>query len=206
MPENNDGELYVAEYEGDLFVVLDSGRDEEFDDREHLAGHSRLFVVNADALENNGEDLADLLDRRVETAAFIPLLGNDDGNFSSAVCKILRDEITASRNMLILDRLEILPGFRGQELGLRFMRAAITRFGLGCRVAAIKPFPLQFEEKLGGFTPGERGAESRLISPSKIERAAFRAATMKLKTYYAREGFVSLRGSDLMILDLWNDR
>jgi hypothetical protein len=32
--------------------------------------------------------------------------------------------------------------------------------------------------------------------------ADFDAATKKLKKYYAREGFISLRDSDLMILDL----
>jgi hypothetical protein len=32
--------------------------------------------------------------------------------------------------------------------------------------------------------------------------ADFRAAAVKLRKYYAREGFESLRGSDLMILDL----
>jgi hypothetical protein len=32
--------------------------------------------------------------------------------------------------MLILDRLEILPQYRGQQLGLKYMRAAITRFGI----------------------------------------------------------------------------
>jgi hypothetical protein len=49
----------------------------------------------------------------------------------------------------------------------------------------MKPFPLQFEDK---------------VSESTI--ADFRAATAKLKKYYARDGFESLRGSDLMILDL----
>jgi ribosomal protein S18 acetylase RimI-like enzyme len=90
-----------------------------------------------------------------------------------------------SRNMLILDRLEILPQFRRQHLGLRYMRAAITRFGMGCRIAVMKPFPLQFADNV-----------------SKSNTADFRAATAKLKRYYAREGFESLRGSDLMILDL----
>jgi hypothetical protein len=120
-----------------------------------------------------------------ETAAYIPLIGKEAGNFSAPVCKKLGEEMVLSRNMLILDRLEIRPQFRGQELGLRYMRAAITRFGMGCRIAAMKPFPLQFEDK---------------VSESTI--ADFRAATAKLKKYYARDGFEALRGSDLMILDL----
>jgi hypothetical protein len=181
MPEDDEGELCVAEYRGELFVTLD----DDLDDDEYPAGDAKLFIVNAEAAELHGESLLELLDQRAETAAYIPLIGKEAGSFSPAVCKKLGEEMVLSRNMLILDRLEIRPQFRGQELGLRYMRAAITRFGMGCRIAAMKPFPLQFEDK---------------VSESTI--ADFRAATAKLKKYYARDGFESLRGSDLMILDL----
>lgn len=156
----------------------------------------RLFVLNADAAENEGESLFDVLDERAETAAYIHLLGDDAGNFSDEVCKLLGEEMVFCRNMLILDRLEILPRFRGQQLGLKYVRAAISRFGIGCRLAAIKPFPLQFEGKMGTVS----GSET--VEPSKSIVAHFDAATRKLKQYYAREGFVSLRNSDLMVLDL----
>ena len=156
----------------------------------------RLFVLNADAAESAGENLFDVLDEREETAAYIPLLGDDAGNFSHAVCKILGEEMVFCRNMLILDRVEILPRFRGQQLGLQYVRAAISRFGIGCRLAAIKPFPLQFEGKMGSVSGNE------YVEPSKSVLADFDGATRKLKKYYAREGFVSLRNSGLMILDL----
>lgn len=169
MSSYDDYERYLAVYEGDLFVFLDD--EQESDDREHPAGHVRLFVLNADAAEHEDENLFDVLDVREETAAYIPLLGDDAGNFSRAVCKILGEEMVFCRNILILDRLEILPRFRGQQLGLRYVRAAISRFGIGCRLAAIKPFPLQFEGKMG--TVG--GSET--VEPSKSMVADFNAAT-----------------------------
>jgi hypothetical protein len=190
----DDYERYLAVYEGDLFVFLVG--EQEKDDREHPAGQARLFVLNADAAEHDDESLFDVLDQREETAAYIPLLGDDAGNFSRAVCKILAEEMVFCRNMLILDRLEILPRFRGQQLGLKYVRTAISRFGIGCRLAAIKPFPLQFEGKIGSI----RGSE--YVEPSKSMLADFNAATKKLKKYYAHEGFVSLKNSDLMVLDL----
>jgi len=194
MSSYDDYERYLAVYEGDLFVFLDN--EQENDDREHPAGQVRLFVLNADAAEREDENLFDVLDEREETAAYSPLLGDNAGNFSPAVCKILAEEMVFCRNMLILDRPEILPRFRGQQLGLKYVRAAISRFGIGCRLAAIKPFPLQFEGKMG--TVG--GSET--VEPSKSMLADFDVATKKLKQYYAREGFVALRKSDLMILDL----
>ena len=134
-------ERYLAVYEGDLFVFLDGEQDN--DDREHPAGQVRLFVLNADAAEREDENLFDVLDEREETAAYIPLLGDDAGNFSPAVCKILAEEMVFCRNILILDRLEILPRFRGQQLGLRYVRAAIMpvrhRMPAGCDQAISSP-------------------------------------------------------------------
>ena len=40
------------------------------------------------------------------------------------------------------------------------------------------------------------------VEPSQSMLADFNAATKKLKKYYAHEGFISLKNSDLMILDL----
>jgi len=187
MPGDCDGEgdFYLAEYDGELFVSLE----DDLDDEEYPAGQARLFILNADAAENDGESLFDILDLRGETAALIPLIGQEAGNFSPALCKMLGEEMAFCRNMLILDRLEILPQFRGQQLGLRFIRAAIARFGMGCRIVVIKPFPLQFEGKLDDRNKDE-----------------YRKATDKLRKYYARAGIKPLRGTDLMILDLYKLR
>lgn len=142
-----EGEECVAEYVGDLKVTL-AGQDDD-DEREYPAGTARLFVVNSDAATNEGHDLFDVLDYRGETAPYRELLGDDTRIFSRPVCRILEEDEALRENFLVLDRLEIAPRFRGQKLGLRWMRAAIIRFGMGCRLAAIKPFPLQFEGKLG---------------------------------------------------------
>jgi hypothetical protein len=196
---NGEGEPYLSEYEGELFVNLDDDVDEP-----HLAGRARLFILNADAAENddeNGPSLFELLDVRGETAAYLPLLHSTEaGNFSPAVCSIVREDMALSQNMLILDRLEILPEFRGQQLGLRYMRIAIKRFGLGCRIVAIKPFPLQLE-------PERTHRDSDLdwytrMNMKSLSRGT-REATSKLKRYYGREGFVPVKGTDLMILDLY---
>jgi len=181
MPEDCEEEFYLSEYSGKLFVNLE---DEE-DDTEYLAGEARLFVVHAEAAEREGYSLFEVLDLRAESAAYMPLIGTEAGNFSAPVCRILGEEMVFSRNMLILDRLTIEPKFRGQALGLRYIRAALQRFSIGCRIAAIKPFPLQFEGKV-----------------TDSNKAEFRAATTKLKKYYGREGFRPIKGTDLMILDL----
>jgi hypothetical protein len=178
LSEYDHGGVYLGAYEGDLHVFLD-------ENREQLAGHTRIFVLNADAAERDGESLFNLLDQRPETAPFIALLGDAEGELSPAVCELLGEPVAVSRNMLLLDCLEILPPFRGQELGLKYLAAAITRFGLGCRFVAMRPAPVT-----------EGGARA----------AAGRTANTKLKKYFMRAGFVSVKRSELMILDLENPR
>jgi predicted N-acetyltransferase YhbS len=100
--------------------------------------------------------------------------------------------------MLILDRLEVLTEFRRRQLGLRYMRAAIERFGMGCRIVAIKPYPLQLEA--GALDPSSDVWKTRmkLGSLARVQRVA----TTKVRKYYGREGFAAVKGTNLMILDL----
>jgi hypothetical protein len=200
LTDYGEGEVCVAEYEGVLKVTVQGG-DPDLDAPEHTAGTTRLFVVNGEAALNEGYNLQGVLDFSGETAAYLPLFDEDSGSLSQAVARILEEEEDERycENFLILDRLEILPKFRGQKLGLRYLRAAILRFGMGCRFAAIKPFPLQFE---GRFS-GPRGSEPGL-SPGALQemQKACEAATKKLRNYYAPLGFVGVKGTELMILDL----
>ena len=92
---SGDGEPYMSEYEGEILVGLDDDVDEF-----RLAGRARLFIVNPDAAEEDEEapSLFELLDLRGETAAYLPLLHSTEPNrFSPAVCRILREDILASR-------------------------------------------------------------------------------------------------------------
>jgi hypothetical protein len=192
---SGDGGPYLSEYEGEILVGLENDVDEF-----RLAGRARLFIVNPDAAEDDEEapSLFELLDLRGETAAYLPLLHSTEPNmFSPAVRRILREGIVRSQNMLILDRLEILPEFRRQRLGLRYVRTAIRRFGLGCRIAALKPFPLQFERTLDDPDLEWRARMNLDLLPNET-----RSAHATLKEYYSREGFIPVKGTDLMILDL----
>jgi hypothetical protein len=194
---SGDGGPYLSEYEGEIRVGLEGGVDEF-----QLAGRAKLFIINPDAAVDDEEapSLFELLDLRGETAAYLPLLHFTEPNmFSPAVRRILRDDVAPSRNMLILDRLEILPEFRRQQLGLRYLRTAIKRFGPGCRIAALKPFPLQFERTLD-----DPDLEWRARMNLDLFSRETRSAQASLKEYYSREGFIPVRGTDLMILDLGN--
>jgi len=48
------------------------------------------------------------------------------------------------RNILVLNRVEILPPYRGMGLGLATMWDIIQRHSAGCGIVALKAFPYQF--------------------------------------------------------------
>lgn len=52
--------------------------------------------------------------------------------------KLLGEDVVFSNNILILDRLEILPDYRGEELGPRFIKAVVRRYGIGCRLVGTE--------------------------------------------------------------------
>ena len=85
----------------------------------------------------------DVLDTHAETVEYYDVIyGRSESEFNDTLLSLLNDDIFLS-NLLIIDRLEILPSYRGRNLGLIIMRRLIQRFSWGVGVIAIKPFPLQ---------------------------------------------------------------
>jgi GNAT superfamily N-acetyltransferase len=86
-------------------------------------------------------------------------------------------------NFILIEKIEVLPPFRGHGAGLIMLDDLITRYGGGFSLVLIKPFPLQFQ-------------------PINIEDAGWRAAmgfdeftkkekqaTKNLTNYYRSAGF-----------------
>lgn len=110
-------------------------------------------------------------------------------DYSRAAVKALGGYPTGSENILILDRLLVLPPFRGRGLGLDALRLMMRRFGFGVGIMALKAFPLQFEygttEKLPLNLKGFKGSKT--------------AAQHKLVKLYEKVGFSSIVGTPYML-------
>lgn len=104
-------------------------------------GYARLIVLNLEA----GVTAADLADsasgdwaevfRPVETPSRVAVgtTRNEDSEFTEM-------------SVLVLDRLWIEPGHRGNGLGPIVAACAILRLGRGCRLAACYPAPFEREQ------------------------------------------------------------
>lgn len=157
-----------------------------------LAGRFHLYYLDLGAALNAGFPIFDIFDYRADTLDYYQEIFEPSTEDLSAKLQSLFKESFGWGNVLILNRLELLPDFRGRNLGLMVMRRLIERFAAGAHVVAIKPFPLQF----GQSKSNEDGWESKLqLSDLDKDR---RHATAKLRRHYARLGFKAMKGTPFM--------
>lgn len=179
----------IYEMSGDLVNIDD-------EDKRELVGKFRLFYVDVERADNEGIAIRDVLDAHSATTAeyYEALFDPDEEGFNDRILDLIDDEV-AGCNVLILDRLEILPKYRGRKLGLEVMRHMIRRFSSGTGIVSIKPFPLQ----------GEVAATSEETKKWRADLALDQlptdqvVATRKLREYYSQIGFVSLDATPFMV-------
>ncbi len=83
--------------------------------------------------------------------------------------------------LFVLHSVEIIPTYRGKNLGLAVATELIREYGRGCDLIVTKPFPIQF---FGDAY--ERDAEGE---PTEVERKEFVQAKKKLFAYWSQIGF-----------------
>jgi hypothetical protein len=96
-----------------------------------------------------------------------------------------------SADLLILERIELKPEYRGRGFGLLAAHSIIEMFGSGCGLVACKPYPLQFEGNNRWTPPAQASGATR----------ALRNARKKLRRYWARIGFRRVPRTVLYALD-----
>jgi GNAT superfamily N-acetyltransferase len=166
---------------------------EETSDEDTPVGRVGLFYMDMGGILKTNIGLFDLFDIRGETEPFYSaLIDHDTQEFKSDLEEILGEYII-DLNLLIIDRLEILPEYRGNNIGRECLRRCLQQYAHGCGVVALKCFPLQFEA--GGF---DDPAWRRKMQLGKLSRNEKRSLA-KLKKYYASLGFRVIPGTDFMV-------
>lgn len=187
--EDNDPSHYMYITEGTVV-----GEDEA--DGTVEVGRFRLFYIDVCAAMNAGASVFDIFDCTQETCDYYAAIF-DVGTLapSPALRRLFKDEVWPG-NTLILDRLEILPEFRGYNLGLAVIRRLIERFGAGAAVVAMKPFPLQHE-----YARDEEEREWQLKMKFDHLDQDQQRATAKLRRHYAKLGFKLMKSTPFMFRD-----
>lgn len=169
---------------------------ENYSEKDQVVGRFRIYYADFELGCNHNVTAREILDTYQHTFDYADaVLNSDETHFSRRLQNLLSSEIE-NFNFLILDRVELLPKFRGDGIGLLVLRSLIERFGAGAGVVGMKPFPLQLEPKDAGDLRWRRRLRlNQFPSDSKI-------STRKLKDYYHRLGFVSMRSTPFMFRSL----
>jgi GNAT superfamily N-acetyltransferase len=179
----------IYETRGEILAIGDS------DNGRTLVGRFGLYYADIDRALNQGVHAFDVFDAYALTAEYYEhLYGENAPDFSDRVMKLVHDEVWGS-NVLILDRVELLPQYRGRGLGLDVKRHMMKRFGAGAALVALKAFPLQLE-----VTPSstdEKRWRANLGLGQFIQSGT--AGTKKLVEYYGRVGFQRIGRTPYMV-------
>ena len=178
----------VYEYAGDVLNEEESGKQTRI-------GKFRAYYIDVERSMNERMSLSDVLDAHSQETFdyFDDIFGENSPEFSDAVDQLLNSEIFQT-NLLILDRLELLPSYRGYLLGLKIMAHMITRFSPGAGVVAIKPYPLQLEDT---DASDDEWRSKLLLDEFQSEEIS---TTEALINYYGKLGFEVLPETPYMVL------
>ncbi len=180
---------FVYETSGDLFDL------DEYEGREFI-GKFRVYYVDVERAMNQRESIYDVFDSHSAEVEeyYQPIFGSEGYHLNENLLEVVSHEVSGY-NLLILDRLEILPQYRKKKLGLTILHHMIERFSAGAAIVAMKPFPLQFEP-IRDEDKKKWHERMRLDQFPTDENIAIE----KLYTYYHKLGFIHLSGTPMMVI------
>jgi len=184
----NDVMRYVTEIEGDIFACDNDGT-------EHLVGKVKYVSIDANDALDNGISPEYLLDIQSNTSHFMGELYNRSGCYFRRKIQNLFISETLNTNLLIVDRIEILPFFRGRSWFSKIINDGIRFFGFKAELIVLKAFPLQFEINTERKDLIEWQTKMSIDKLCSDEKTAFR----KIERFYRGAGFVKISNSGIMI-------
>ena len=188
--DSTEPDHFVYESRGDILTI------DDYCDSRSLAGRFGLYYLDINRALSAGTQPFDVFDSSVQIFDYYyHLYDRNSSYFSGRVMKLLNYEVWDS-NILILDRIELLPQFRGQGHGLKVLRHMIDRFGAGAALVTIKPFPLQFEAVRSDPDKDKWRSQLKLDELTKSKPIG----TKKLFDYYRQLGFRRIGRSPYMVL------
>ncbi len=178
-------ERNLFEIQGDIYNY------EEFD-KDTLIGKVKYYILNAEESDIHADDLLDIYSN---TAIFIGNFYKKNGySLKSKIKKLVNYEIL-NINILILDRIEILPKFRGKRLTNKIIEDGIRHFSKNISLLALKSFPLQFECQ---NTHNEISLWHKNMQLDLLDKDE-KTALSHLNQYYKSLGFTKINNDNIMV-------
>lgn len=153
------------------------------------------FYIDIAAATDNRVSLFQLFDSHSDAIfRFFPVLFNaKTEQFKDSIIKDFSDPLFS--NLLIIDRLEIKPKYRGKDIGLAGIYNTMQVFAKDCAYVALQAFPLHFEAAKKDQKQWFMDSKKQNFPSDQDE------ATKKLLSYYAKLGFKQIENTAFMLLN-----
>jgi GNAT superfamily N-acetyltransferase len=163
------------------------------------AGKVAFYHVDLESASERGLDPWYVLDQLSDTAFFMPLF-RKVGGYLEFDPKITEELLLcgSTPNLLVFDRIEILPEYRGRGLTKLVVDEVVRLFGASCSLLVLKAFPLQLE---AGFKDDSKdGTLSDWKKSLRLEDLGSDEAstTTRLIHYYETLGFQKFDNQGVM--------
>jgi hypothetical protein len=187
----DDPNEYLYQINGKIYYTFEDNSEE--DEKEDLIGAFRLLYIDATSASDNDISLYDVYNCNGEAFEFFEGASNsEDGEFNNKITELLGEEINFwGNNVLIIDRIGILPKYRGHQLGIYILQKLIQRFYHRVSVVAIRPSPFNFSAD--HLKQSEVDWQSPVVNDDSQE-------AKNLAHYYQKIGFKKLVDSAYMVL------
>jgi GNAT superfamily N-acetyltransferase len=185
---NDEPDSFCYQFEGAITVESDGIREK--------AGTFSARYVDVEGATTQGFDTYSVFDSEKETEEFHDSLFEDNW-FSPQVLRVIgSDEVPTTMNVLVVDIVNVLPKFRGRNIGLSAIVGVVRRFRLGAGLVVMKPYPLQFSSH---YRQPDKKEEADLYEFQRFVGDQ-RRCEAKLRKHYAQLGFKRLGRTAFMIL------
>jgi len=162
-------------------------------DEEIVVGRSHFIKVATEEALEYGVPFFDLLDFDSRVYHLSSIYDIEGKTFSDEADAVLLGETT--RDVFIIDRLEVPKAYRGHGLGKLIIEDAIKHLCPLGGAIALKCFPLQLEENAGGEVDNEWDSSLCLEEFSDDEVTSKK----KLAAFYKSIGFSCMKDTDIML-------
>lgn len=188
-------ENFHTSYSGIIYASdTDFGGDDVWEGDRFKIGRLSFSFLNLDDVPYENMDIA--LDNILAINGvwmeelLINFLDLETCEFHSEVKKRFKDKphFRKNSNILIIDTIEIIDGFRGYSIGADMIQYLVKNFGYGCALFLTEAIPLQHDLK----TSEDKDGWYTLMGYEKMSLIDLNKSQLKIKTFLKKCGFVCL--------------
>jgi GNAT superfamily N-acetyltransferase len=169
---------FITVYEGNIIGMAD-------DDSEEKIGTLILYIVEVGRAMNERISLFDVMDCLDGDSCdcFANLFDPETEHLKPEVERLVSENRATQWDIMLIERLELVPEYRGRGLGRKVALRAIQKFGENCGIITCVPVPLQFSG----------------LGPNDERPKGLKSAQRHVRNFWQSVGFGRIPSSDYYI-------